>query len=95
MKYQAKPVVVDAFLITGVEPKTEHGSVGVILDNGMNVSCDQKVLARYHPAVGDYLVIQEDGYFYINPSDVFERKYEPHVPKAARTKKVKSDAVTA
>lgn len=33
------------------------------------------MLARYTPAAGDYLVTQEDGYEYLNPKDVFERKY--------------------
>lgn len=33
--------------------------------------------SRYQPVVGDYLVIQEDGYEYLNPKEVFERKYSP------------------
>jgi hypothetical protein len=33
--------------------------------------------ARYMPVVGDYWVIQSDGYIYLNPKDVFERKYSP------------------
>ncbi len=33
--------------------------------------------ARYTPVEGDYVVTQEDGYTYINPRDVFERKYHP------------------
>ena len=33
------------------------------------------MLARYHPQIDDYLVIQEDGYTYVNPKSVFERKY--------------------
>lgn len=31
--------------------------------------------ARYIPVPGDYIVTQEDGYEYLNPKDVFERKY--------------------
>lgn len=37
--------------------------------------CDAAMLARYRPVDGDYLVRQEDGYVYLNPKDVFERKY--------------------
>ena len=31
--------------------------------------------ARYQPKIGDYLVRAEDGYEYLNPANVFERKY--------------------
>lgn len=34
------------------------------------------MMARYTPVVGDYWVVQEDGYIYLNPRDVFERKYQ-------------------
>ncbi|WP_430230520.1 hypothetical protein [Paraburkholderia tropica] len=36
---------------------------------------DPGMIARYEPVSGDYLVTQEDGYQYINPKAVFERKY--------------------
>lgn len=36
---------------------------------------DSGMSARYVPIVGDYLVVQSDGYRYINPKEVFERKY--------------------
>jgi hypothetical protein len=36
-----------------------------------------EMTARYTPESGDYLVRQEDGYEYLNPKDVFERKYSP------------------
>jgi hypothetical protein len=32
-------------------------------------------LARHIAVAGDYVVTQEDGYMYLNPKDVFERKY--------------------
>lgn len=35
------------------------------------------MLARMNPNVGDYWVIQEDGYVYLNPREVFRRKYSP------------------
>lgn len=34
-----------------------------------------EMTARYWPKVGDYLVRQADGYEYLNPKEVFERKY--------------------
>lgn len=39
--------------------------------------------ARYMPVPGDYLVQQADGYMYLNPKAVFERKYRPVVEPAA------------
>lgn len=76
MKYQANPVVVDAYQITGVEPKAEDGSVGILMENAMeHITPD--MCARMYPSVGDYLVIQSDGYKYLNPKEVFERKYSP------------------
>jgi len=35
------------------------------------------MIARFEPQLGDYWVIQEDGYVYLNPKEVFERKYSP------------------
>lgn len=76
MKYIANPVEVDAFAITdigdnlgpnfGREVKVDDGSTRLITPEQM---------ARMTPAVGDYFVIQSDGYIYINPKAVFERKY--------------------
>jgi hypothetical protein len=82
MKYQANPVIVDAFKIVSVgEPSAHDGigwwSVNLALDNGENVTADYKMLARYVPAADDYWVVQSDGYIYLNPKDVFERKYSP------------------
>lgn len=88
MKYRAKPVVVDAHLIvsvgkvfevTTVQPNgsiDEEGSCHLALSNGDNVVAQPAMLARMTPAVGDYWVIQEDGYVYLNPRDVFLRKYD-------------------
>ena len=87
MKYRAKPVIVDAFKILAIE-----GAEGVpgkspryklIIGDGMteeHVVADSGMTARMTPAVGDYWVIQSDGYIYINPKEVFERKYSPFTP---------------
>lgn len=45
------------------------------LEDGRNYKADINMTCRHVPEVGDYLVRQEDGYEYLNPKDVFERKY--------------------
>lgn len=35
------------------------------------------MIARHNPKPGDYIVEQEDGYVYVSPREVFERKYRP------------------
>lgn len=77
MKYVARPVEVVAFRIVSVGPPNETSSRSVATDDGMNRTADAGMLARYIPVPGDYWVIQEDGYEYLNPREVFERKYEP------------------
>ena len=82
MKYIANPVEVQAFKITSLElrearPDSEFGNPWgtAVLENGETVIIEQEMTARYRPVVGDYWVIQEDGYTYLNPKEVFERKY--------------------
>lgn len=81
MKYQANPVIVDAFKIVSVKTRSLGGikdfDGDIALDNGENVKADHNMMARYVPTEGDYWVIQSDGYIYLNPKDVFERKYSP------------------
>ena len=83
MKAQAKPVIVDYFVITevgnnadrpGAEPTT---GIFLRLNDGRIVVPTREMCARMEPVVGDYWVIQADGYIYLNPKDVFERKYSP------------------
>lgn len=75
-KYRAKPVEVEAFAIAGVGG-TENGNTQLLLENGGIVVATAEMQARYEPRVGDYWVTQSDGYTYLNPKDVFERKYAP------------------
>lgn len=82
MKYQANPVIVDAHKIVGVGDPESHGGIkhwkmALALENGENVIADSNMMARYIPEAGDYWVVQSDGYTYLNPKDVFERKYSP------------------
>lgn len=88
-KYQANPVVVDAFVIVQVDARVERGgdddipahkltNVVVRLEGKEDsASIPKEMLARMTPVPGDYYVIQEDGYAYLNPKAVFERKYSP------------------
>lgn len=80
MKYRAKPVIVDAFAIKHI--KGAEGVPGktpiyhLTLDSGEEVIATSEMTARMEPKPGDYWVIQSDGYIYLNPKEVFERKYE-------------------
>lgn len=82
MKYQANPVIVDAHKIISVGEPIPHGGIkhwkmSVALENGDNEIADAGMMARYIPEPGDYWVIQSDGYTYLNPKEIFERKYSP------------------
>lgn len=80
MKYIANPVEVEAFKIVAVEAWDEdliheYESRELTLENGEKVKATDQMMARMEPKVGDYWVIQADGYIYLNPKEVFERKY--------------------
>ncbi len=76
MKYQAKPVIVDAHEIVSVSEQKNNGEIDVATRDGVNRVATPEMCARYRPKEGDYWVVQEDGYEYLNPKDVFERKYQ-------------------
>lgn len=80
MKYKANPVIVDAHIIIRVGPVTPQGGMPCILQNGEDVLATKEMISRFIPDAGDYWVIQEDGYTYLNPKEVFERKYSPVPP---------------
>lgn len=76
MKYRALPVEVEAYVIESVKPPGHpHEKALVGCSDGLVRSVDEGMTARYWPKEGDYWVIQADGYAYLNPKDVFERKY--------------------
>lgn len=75
MKYQANPVIVEAHTIVSVGDRNTLGDTPLALSNGENVTATGDMTARYQPQAGDYWVIQEDSYVYLNPKEVFERKY--------------------
>ena len=76
-KFIARPVEVDAYQIERVVSDQHPNYMLVLLDNGQTYLAEEAMLSRIHPHSGDYLVIQADGYEYLNPKDVFERKYIP------------------
>lgn len=75
MKYTANPVEVEAHIIIGAGKVSSDGSMHLALQNGENVTATKEMISRYIPQEGDYWVIQSDGYIYVNPKEVFERKY--------------------
>ncbi len=80
MKYKANPVIVDAFeiLSIGTCPPAHGGLLVQVNDEEKSIAeLTPEMLARYTPVVGDFLVIQEDKYRYVNPREVFLRKYSP------------------
>ncbi|MGF7131926.1 hypothetical protein P3T40_003409 [Paraburkholderia sp. EB58] len=76
--HQANPVRVNAKRIVELEERDDY-SMDVRLDEGNGQFSAQHLtnvmLSRYKPVIGDYVVTQEDFYVYVNPKDVFERKY--------------------
>jgi hypothetical protein len=80
LNYIGNPVLVTAEKIVSVSTVLDDGSVHLALGNGENFTADKTMTARYVPVEGDYLVTQEDGYRYLNPKDVFERKYSYDPP---------------
>lgn len=84
MKYQANPVIVDAYVIADIaQSETEFL---IHFDDGRKLALTRKAweeaTSRFVPGEGDYYVVQDDGYWYFNPKAVFERKYAPKVEAA-------------
>jgi hypothetical protein len=84
-EFVANPVHVHAYMIqsvSGDEKQPKKGAV-IILHNPIPtrapvvIHLTPAMISRHFPRVGDYYVIQADDYRYINPVDVFERKYRP------------------
>lgn len=71
--HTANPVAVTARAILGVSTITE--GLMLALDDATSFFASNAMLSRYTPVAGDYLVTQDDGYQYVNPKAVFERKY--------------------
>jgi hypothetical protein len=81
MRYEANPVEVDAFTIEKVGDVDENGKRMLDCSEGRRFFATPEMMSRMTPAPGDYIVIQSDDYVYLNPKQVFERKYRPIGPK--------------
>lgn len=88
MEYIARPNKVQAQKITrvtgttppaGMVPVDQNAESGIVLqlDNGVQFKPTFGMISRMLPKPGDYVVTQDDGYVYLNPKEVFERKYRP------------------
>jgi hypothetical protein len=79
MKYIANPSACDAWKILTVgEVDPDTGKRQIELEEIGTRFATKEMCSRMVPVPGDYFVIQEfDGYVYLNPKDVFERKYRP------------------
>lgn len=74
----ANPVRVRAARILAVSREDDDtGRVDLKLDDDTVFEATPEMMARFDPQPGDFLVVQEDGYTYLNPREVFERKYSP------------------
>lgn len=92
--HTANPVRVNAAAILEVTEQLS-GNLMLRLSDGRNYEADTSMTVRYRPVAGDYLVTQEDGYEYLNPKDVFERKYNAIGQDAAIEKEIQAKGLTA
>lgn len=80
MRAIANPVEVQYAVITEIVGDRSPDFMIVTLDWGDHQHqqmLSRGQLARFVPHMGDYFVRQSDGYEYLNPREVFERKYHP------------------
>jgi hypothetical protein len=75
VKYIANPVEVDAEQIERIIPGSSDSPLILKLAGGRLFSPSREMMSRMTPTIGDYVVTQADGYIYLNPKDVFLRKY--------------------
>lgn len=85
--FKANPIEVEAKVIESIQPLEVGGTLDLAFQVGMKLTLEdgtifnapKAMFVRYMPKEGDYLVTQADGYRYINPREVFQRKYSPVV----------------
>lgn len=88
MRYIGNPIEVEAFKITGIGNVSINGNLAVTTDDGLTRLADAPMLSRINPEIGDYWVVQPDGYEYLNPKAVFECKYSPKVNLGAEIRRL-------
>ena len=78
-KYQQNPVIVTAYRITHVgEKRRENNAMPLKLENGKDVVAWPTMYSRLPKEqvnVGDYWVIQADGYTFVSTKATFEKRY--------------------
>lgn len=84
MKYIANPVIVDAFKIIKVLDAIIDQGYPLVLEDGSEVLATTEMVSRMMPKHGDYWVISADGYVYLNPKEVFLKKYTPVYERTTR-----------
>lgn len=78
MRYVANPVEVDAWKIVKLVEENARFELLLELEGRTDhVLATKEMMSRMTPKVGDYWVVQADGYVYLNPAHVFETKYSP------------------
>lgn len=75
MKAIGNPVEVDFYTILAAKQSDHDGSWELTCSEGKTFVATKEMVSREAPEIGGYYVIQADGYAYLNPKHVFERKY--------------------
>lgn len=81
MTYIANSVLVEAAAIKRIDEKDPTSGKFLVHVENTNggttpITVTPEMASRIRNLkIGDYVVIQSDGYVYLNPKDVFERKY--------------------
>lgn len=81
MKAIGKPVEVDFYEIRGWDTADADGNYLVHCTEDKTFLITPAMTARAPAGTFHYVVVQADGYVYLNPKDVFERKYSPIQPQ--------------
>jgi hypothetical protein len=77
MKAIGNPVEVDFYVIQSWDPQDAEGNWVAHCSEGKDFVITSSMVAREPRTAYHYVVVQADGYTYLNPKEVFERKYSP------------------
>lgn len=73
-KYVARPVEVEAYVITDTFSADDGVNLNLVLDDGRIVRTEAGMLARYRPHAGDYYV-EKQGYASVEAKEEFENDF--------------------
>jgi hypothetical protein len=74
--YQALPVIVAATQIKSIVSMPTSATIMAVCEDGSTHELSRENTSRYRPVLGDYIVILEDGFKYVDPRAVFERTHK-------------------